>query len=147
MPSVFLGLILCAGVLFIGTAKKCDLLCNINLARGENHISAVRENKKLDYAAQIKAFELYKCKVIDHRPCNYSFLRAVRLSGYKFSLVGEILLADTEKLTAKKVVNAWLHSPKHKAIMLFPKYRDAGYVQTVIDRIYVWIVEFAAPMA
>ncbi len=58
---------------------------------------------------------------------NYFGHRASIQASKRFTLRGEVLARmRTSKPTATQIVNAWLDSPAHRAVLLNPRYRYIG---------------------
>lgn len=46
--------------------------------------------------------------------------------GWRRWAVGEALLASSVQISASEIVNTWIESPPHRAVILSPIYRDGG---------------------
>jgi uncharacterized protein YkwD len=107
--------------------------CEINLARSAHGLGALRPDKRLDRAAGTHARDMVRRRYFSHTsPEGATMLDRVRRSGYLDRTsdswaVGEMLGWGTGALgTPAAIVTAWMQSPRHRQILLGPRYRDLG---------------------
>jgi uncharacterized protein YkwD len=108
------------------------LLCAINAERHRHGLPGVRPNARLEAAARRHSRDMVAGRYFSHtnrtgsRPAD-----RVRRTGYLRSAhswtVGENLAWGAGSLgSARGVVQAWMHSPGHRKVLLWPTFRDVG---------------------
>jgi uncharacterized protein YkwD len=107
-------------------------LCLINEQRTQLDLPPLRSNRPLRRAATAHAREMVKRDYFAHISAHGSSLGG-RLETTRYASArvrwsaGEALAWGTgEKATAREIVAGWMNSPAHRAILLTPRFRDAG---------------------
>jgi uncharacterized protein YkwD len=110
------------------TSTGGQLIQAANATRVQHGLRALHASAALMRSAQLKADAIMRCGSFSHTPCGASFTRTFQQSGYirRNTRVGENLYWGTGGVgTPASAVNAWLHSPPHRANLL-GSWRDAG---------------------
>jgi uncharacterized protein YkwD len=114
------------------TDRRAALLCVIGVERGARGLPPVRESSQLTLAAQRHADDMVRRAFFAHvSPGGATLAQRVRATGYLTSRprwgLGEAISWAQDPLdTADQLVQAWLNSPPHRAILLDRDYRDVG---------------------
>lgn len=120
------------------------VLSLINQIRASNGLGTLASNGQLAAAAQAHSNDMAGQNSMSHTGSNGSD-PSVRISasGYQWRLYGEIVAAG--QTTPQAVVNAWMNSPSHKAVILTAGLREfeAGLAYSDVGRPY-WTVDFAS---
>lgn len=120
------------------------VLSLINQIRASNGLGTLASNGQLAAAAQAHSNDMAGQNSMSHTGSNGSD-PSVRISasGYQWQLYGEIVAAG--QTTPQAVVNAWMNSPSHKAVILTAGLREfgAGLAYSDVGRPY-WTVDFAS---
>jgi uncharacterized protein YkwD len=119
---------LLAGLLFTGTAgargltsPEASLLNTINAARQSHGLAPVRVDYHLVRAARGHSADMMQRQYFAHGSVGRRVVRA----GARGPIFGENLAWGTA-VTAQSVVDQWLASPGHRAILLRPGFRRVG---------------------
>src|SRR5262249_25189028 len=81
----------------------------------------------LQHAAVLKGERVAACGQFSHTPCGTAVTAAVQASGYRYATFGENLFAGGwGRVSARDVVRASPQSPRHRATLLDPRFRDVG---------------------
>jgi uncharacterized protein YkwD len=114
------------------TDRRAALLCVIGAERGAHGLGPVRQSAQLTLAAQRHAEDMVTRAFFAHvSPGGTTLAQRVRATGYVTSRptweLGEAIAWAQDPLdTADQLVQAWLNSPPHRAILLDRDYRDVG---------------------
>lgn len=97
-----------------------------NNQRVENGLAPLKENAKLDAAAKAKAQDMFEKQYFEHiSPTGIGPADLAKSVGYDYLIIGENLaLGNFEN--DKKLVEAWMASPGHRANILNVKYTEIG---------------------
>lgn len=97
-----------------------------NNQRIENGLAPLKENAKLDEAAKAKAQDMFDKQYFEHvSPSGKGPADLAKTAGYDYLIIGENLaLGNFEN--DKKLVEAWMASPGHRANILNNKYTEIG---------------------
>jgi uncharacterized protein YkwD len=112
--------------------RRAALLCVIGAERGARGLGPVRESPQLTLAAQRHADDMVTRAFFAHvTPGGTTLAERVRATGYLTSrrtwALGEAIAWAQDPLdTANQLVEAWLNSPPHRAILLDRSFRDLG---------------------
>jgi uncharacterized protein YkwD len=103
----------------------------LNRTRAAHRLRALRFGEGLDVAAAQHSRSMLELGYFDHSsPDGMSFDQRIRRyyssRGWRRWAVGEALLTSSGEIGAQEVVQAWMNSPPHRAVLLSPVYRDAG---------------------
>lgn len=118
----------------------------VNLERAIEGLAPVLENPTLT-----KLAEDYACRMIDEGFFDHfdpfsgdgPAERAAR-KGYRFLAIGENLAAGQQ--SAAEVMDVWMQSPPHRAIILDPKWEEVGVaVRSGGTYAIYWVQEFGSP--
>jgi uncharacterized protein YkwD len=99
-----------------------------NATRAQHGLPALHASPALTQSAQLKADAILRCGSFSHTPCGAPFTHTFQVVGYfrARTRVGENLYWATGGIgTPANAVNAWLHSPPHRANLL-GRWRDGG---------------------
>src|SRR6476661_9423334 len=113
------------------TARSA-VLCTVNAERTARGLSAYGETPTLSQAAQGFGDAMVAQSFFDHvSPGGSTLVSRVRATGWipangSYSLGEAIAWAGTPLDTATQVVDDWMNSPPHRAILLSDSFREAG---------------------
>lgn len=107
------------------------LVRELNRARIAHGVQALRFGDGLDAAAAQHSRSMLQRGYFDHSsPDGTTFDRRIRRyyssRGWRRWAVGEALLSSPVEIGAREIVQAWIDSPPHRAVILSSTYRDAG---------------------
>jgi uncharacterized protein YkwD len=111
---------------------RAALLCTINAQRTARSLPAVRQSGQLNKGAQGYAADMVSRHFFAHvSPDGATLVDRVAATGYmrhrRTWALGEALAWAEQPLdTAAGLVQAWLASPPHRAILLDRRYREVG---------------------
>jgi uncharacterized protein YkwD len=103
------------------TSSEVSLLTTMNAVRTSHHLRALRVDFHLVRAARGHSADMMRRQYFAHG----SVAGRVVAAGARGPLFGEDLAWATS-ITANWVVEAWLASPSHRAILLRPGFRRVG---------------------
>ena len=107
-------------------AIRADLLAGTNARRAEAGLPALSLDARLTEAAQDHACHGAERERVSHRGTWFAGLaRRLRRVDYPFATAVENLAAGLD--TAPQAVAAWAASPEHRANLLNPQVREAGF--------------------
>ena len=110
---------------------RAAILCLINLHRAQNGLSPLKDNARLDNAAEQHSADMVANDYFDHTGSSgQTFDARIMTSGYVPSgwdyMLGENIAMGTLGLaTPAAIVGAWMASPEHRANIL-ADFRDSG---------------------
>ncbi len=105
-----------------------------NIQRSKNGLSPLKDNKKLNVSAEIKAADMLKGQYFEHEsPIGVGAGDLFLKVGYDFIASGENLAMGNFK-DDQILVQAWMDSPGHRANILNNKYQEIGVA--VIEGIF-----------
>jgi uncharacterized protein YkwD len=151
-----LGVLAVAGVLAASAQSSAvqdvrTMKSLVNATRAQHGLRPVRFTGLLDRSALLKAQAIRSCGAFSHTPCGASATRSFQQVGYRFGIVGENLAWGTGSLAApQSIVNAWLASPRHRAILLSPHWHVAGVAAIDARRlsgysnVRLWVLQFGS---
>ena len=107
------------------------LVRELNRVRTAHGVQTLRFGDGLDLAAAQHSRSMLQQGYFDHSsPDGTTFDRRIRRyypnCGWRRWAVGETLLSSTIEISAREIVQAWVDSPPHRAVILSSTYRDAG---------------------
>lgn len=106
------------------------ILCLLNAERAAKGMPPLHSNGKLKKASQKMANLMVKQHFFAHdTPDGRSVLDRIKPTGYVRGnwTIGENLAWGSGALaTPRAIVNGWMHSPPHKANILYSRFRDIG---------------------
>lgn len=103
-----------------------ELLDYTNQNRLGSGLPKLSDNSELDKAAKAKADNMFQEDYWAHNsPDGKTPWYFITSAGYNYVYAGENLARGFS--SAKEVVDAWMASPDHRANILSPNYRDAGF--------------------
>ena len=143
---LMLGLLLALSGAIAGTAPASDatpattqrlqgldaqILARLNATRAAHGLRPLVVSAELENAAVAHSRDLIHSGVFQHdSPDGTSFARRLKHfyspSGYSKWMAGENLLYKTAEVDADTAIQAWLHSPAHRANLLSPSWREVG---------------------
>jgi hypothetical protein len=110
--------------LFCPTALEREVLRHINLERQARGLPPLRMEIRLSEAARLHSEDMAQNDFMSHDGSNGSTPSdRVQLAGYPYFSLGETVAAGYP--TAAEVVEGWMNSPPHQAILL-GDYEDVG---------------------
>lgn len=110
---------------FLSAVITSDIINLTNTERRHSQLGQLREDSKLDAAAQAKASDMAARGYFAHvSPDGTLPWLWITTSGYSYLYAGENLAVRFSE--SKDVVNAWMASPSHRANILKPLYSDIG---------------------
>ncbi|MEA2444130.1 MAG: hypothetical protein QOJ12_1422 [Thermoleophilales bacterium] len=107
-------------------------LCELNTVRKSHGLRPVRANALLAGAARHHSRDMVQRKYFAHTsPSGADFVQRIRGSGYLAAArhwkVGEILAWGSGGFASvHEIVQAWMHSPGHRRVILNGAYREVG---------------------
>ena len=112
------------------TQKQADhaTLCLLNKQRRSHGLKKLHENKRLDSASQRHATDMSRRNYFAHG----DFAGRIRSAGYlsgagRGYTIGEnIAWGSWDYATPANIVNAWMHSPGHRANILNGRFHEIG---------------------
>ena len=112
-------------------ALGTQVVAGINAARAQRGLGRLRLSRRLRSAARFHSNEMTRDGFFSHDSADGSspWKRLARFypsAGYRRWKIGETLLWYDPGIDAAAVVNAWLSSPEHRAILLAPAFREIG---------------------
>lgn len=112
-------------------ALEGAVLAELNAIRAKYGLAPLKTNAKLRAAADMHSVAMAENGFFAHEsPDGSAFWKRVQRfyapGGYGFWSVGENLLWSSGELTAKQAVDMWMKSPKHRANILTPRWREIG---------------------
>ena len=110
--------------------QRLAMHCLIRGIRRAAGVSTVRSSVALRHAAIYKARRIAECKRFTHNPCGDAlavpFHRA-HVTDHGTWFIGEDLAWQPfRRATARRVAAAWLASPKHREVLLDPRFSHLG---------------------
>jgi len=105
------------------TPRETALLSQVNAARAAHGLAALRVDPRLVRAARSHTAAIVSSGVFEHG----KFWVWIEHEGVRGGRIAETLgwTAPAEG-SERRIVNGWLHSPGHRAILLDRAYRDIG---------------------
>jgi uncharacterized protein YkwD len=110
-------------------AGREEILCLLNVERAKVGLAALREEAHLDTAAQYQSDDIAMRHFFAHvDPDGRTPADRIAAAGYPPSpLTGENIAWGTESDgTPVRILDAWMHSPGHRANILRPQYTEIG---------------------
>jgi uncharacterized protein YkwD len=109
---------------------RTAVVCLINKKRVRNHVKPVHEHPLLDAAAQSHTDAMTSQNFFSHEGDGTPASRASAagyMSGARAWGIGEDLFwGAARRSTPSATVNAWMHSPPHRFVMLSRSFRQVG---------------------
>lgn len=126
-----------------------EMLAQVNAARQQAGLRPVRDNSRLDTAAQGHAEDMLARGYFDHRsPAGTTVRERSEAAGYAWRAIGEnIAFGQT---SVDEVVATWLDSPGHRRNILSPDFTELGLGLALGQgkdgkyQVY-WVQSFGAP--
>jgi uncharacterized protein YkwD len=102
--------------------------CLVNAERAAKGLPALRDAPALRRAADAHARDMVARSFFAHvSPGGATLTDRARRAGYGGATLGEDIGWGTEELgTPAAIVEAWMHSPPHRAVILHPRFREIG---------------------
>jgi uncharacterized protein YkwD len=107
-------------------------LCLLNRQRARHHLPRLRSNRRLQTAARAHSADMVRRDYFEHTtPNGVDFASRILREGYvsqgqTWSLGENIAFGTGRDSTPRFIVNAWMHSPGHRANILRRGFRDIG---------------------
>jgi uncharacterized protein YkwD len=125
--------------------------CLINQVRVERGLAPVRASQVLTRSAGLRGRAIARCREFSHTPCGQRFATVFQQAGYargRYS-VGENLAWGTgANGSPERTINRWLVSPRHREVLLSPRWRELGAFVLGADNLFapgrnrVWVAQF-----
>jgi uncharacterized protein YkwD len=130
VPAVALG----ADTPSVSPADRLEatVLDELNLVRLEHGLNQLRLNPRLTAAADQHSLEMVNSGYFGHESADGShFARRIKAfyrprTAHRPWTVGENLIWQARRLTARAAVTSWLASPGHRENLLEPAFREVG---------------------
>jgi uncharacterized protein YkwD len=122
----------CANAAAVARAPEASVSeavrCLVNAQRAAHQLSALRAAPSLRRAADRHSRDMVVRRFFAHvSPGGSTLTDRARHAGYSGFTLGEAIGWGTDQLgTPAAIVNAWMHSPPHRAIILHPRFREIG---------------------
>lgn len=127
----------CANTATAATAAPADQVedavrCLVNVTRASHGLRALHASARLDRAAAGHSADMVRRRYFEHvSPSGATVTDRVKRTGYLSGTrdwaVGEDIGWGTgEFATPAAIVDAWMNSPPHRAVILSRKYHEAG---------------------
>jgi uncharacterized protein YkwD len=102
--------------------------CLVNQQRGAHGLGALRAAPALRRAADRHSRDMVVRRFFAHvSPTGSTLSSRAHRAGYSGSTLGEDIGWGTAQLaTPAAIVDAWMHSPPHRAVILHPRFREIG---------------------
>lgn len=122
-----------------------------NTERALNGFSSVKENEKLKTAAEAKLNDMFLKQYFDHvSPEGFAPADLMKNAGYEFIVSGENLAMGNFE-DEKKLVEAWMNSPGHRANILNSRFEEIGVAvaKGIFKNKEIWLAvqEFGLPLS
>jgi uncharacterized protein YkwD len=110
-----------------GARAEAATLCLVNRERTRRGLRTLRTNRHLIAAARDHSVDMVRRRYFEHG----AFAARIRSHGYgtggrAWSLGENIAWGSGELGTPASIVDAWMHSPGHRANILYRGFREAG---------------------
>lgn len=115
---------------------SADAFRSLNAARTNDGIPALEYSPKLDNLAGTWSWEMSESGVLGHQDLHRV---AAGTDFARFDGLAEAVFRGSSRLSAQAVVNAWLASPPHRAILLDGAYDVVGIGSFVDERGVRWV--------
>lgn len=133
----------------IDRVYELEVMRLINVARVNAGLVPLMEDAAITQAARMFAAEVVDRDLTWHiSPVSGAPWDRMRAMGFDKTAGGEIMARDIQYYPPDSTVDLWMHSPRHRAIILDPAYRYYGVgvgADAVGDVRQCWIVDFGAP--
>jgi uncharacterized protein YkwD len=102
--------------------------CLMNQERERRGLAPLRVNARLSRAASGHARDMVTRDYFSHDTAGGGdFVQRIRRAGYRGNTLGEDLAWGEGTLaTARSIVQAWMHSPAHRANILYRRFHEMG---------------------
>ncbi len=109
----------------VGAVLPAVIVAETNSERAQDHLDELTRSVTLDRAAQMKAEDMATNGYFDHySPAGVSPWHWFDVAGYQYVYAGENLAVHFTDSSA--VVDAWMHSPTHRANIMNGMYKEIG---------------------
>jgi uncharacterized protein YkwD len=117
-----------AGASVPATTAGDAVRCLVNAERTSRGLSALAPSARLRAAAAAHSADMIARRFFDHvSPGGATVTDRVRRAGYSGRTLGEDIGWGTAELgSPAAIVQAWMHSPPHRAVILSPRFREIG---------------------
>jgi uncharacterized protein YkwD len=117
---------------------EVSLLGKINAVRAARGLARLRRHAQLAAAAAEHSEEMALSGFFGHRSADGSSFAArvrryYRFAGYRYWSVGENLIWSSAPLAPSAVVESWMRSPGHRAVLLDSRWRELGISAVRVD--------------
>jgi uncharacterized protein YkwD len=111
---------------------RAAVRCLVNTTRAQHGLAAVRASERLTAAAERHSSDLVRRRYFEHfSPDGRSVADRVKHTGYlsgagDWALGEDIGWGTAELGSPAAIVEAWMHSPPHRAVILGRRFRESG---------------------
>jgi len=108
------------------------IVCEINVRRAEAGLHPLRRQPQLDRSSQFHTDDMVESRFVAHeQPGHLRLLTRIRRTGYFRRVAGglyteNVAVAPQEDGSARNLVTAWMLSERHRANILFARFREIG---------------------
>ncbi len=105
-----------------------DVIALINALRGRYHVRPLRDDRRLDTSASYHSHEMLTGGYFGHQSLNGSSFGQRMTHFIRARRVGETIawMSGLSGSQSEIIVNAWMHSPEHRAALLSRAYSRIG---------------------
>jgi uncharacterized protein YkwD len=121
----------------------------VNATRAQHGLRPLRFVGILDRSSLLKAEAIRRCGSFSHTPCGAPFRRTFQQVGYGSRSIGENLAWGTGGSAGPQaILSSWLASPKHRAMLLSARWREAGVAAVEAPslaghaHVRLWVLQF-----
>jgi uncharacterized protein YkwD len=107
-----------------GVRHEAALRCLVNWARARHGRQPVAASSALARSARRKALAVIRCRAFSHTPCGKP--RSLRLRVDGFAVGEDLYLGEGAAGSPLAAVAGWLHSPRHRAVLLGRSFAHVG---------------------
>ena len=136
MKKIILIFIVILALLSTLACTDVSILAGINQARLDNGTTQLTEAQQLNDFAQYRA---EKMLIPSHDNFKNDYIDFMQKP---VTLIGEIIAYGNIKQSTEAYLNAWMNSPSHKKVIVYPCFNSFGIAEGIINGNYIIIVEF-----
>ena len=131
-------------------AREQIMLCMHRYARSQSGLSWLNDSRQLRTSSRRKARDLRRCHQFSHTACGrdpfYWFVRVGFMRG-TCGAAENLAVGSGGLGSVRQMMEAWLHSPEHRANILNPSFDEAGLSLASgrihgYGRVQIWVGHF-----
>ena len=130
-------------------ARQQTMLCLLDYARVQQGLAPRTPSPQLMVSARRKALDIAHCRDFRHRACGKPVEATARKAGYRFPIGENIAWGTLTGGTPRAMLDAWLASPRHRANLLLPSWKEQGLAVVEVEgflgeeeEAFVWVSQF-----